>query len=71
MEQKNKFYKNILTYKTGKVNAKIPRDKKKFFPNAEGTYKTRNNRREKVYIDAKKKKHTGRWGVKHDVCRAA
>lgn len=71
MEQKNKFYKNILTYKTGKVNAKIPRDKKKFFPNAEGTYKTRNNRWEKVYIDAKKKKHTGRWGVKHDVCRAA
>lgn len=54
MEQKNKFYKNILTYKTGKVNAKIPRDKKKFFPNAEGTYKTRNNRWEKVYIDAKK-----------------
>ena len=26
---------------------------KKFFPNAEGTYKTRNNLREKVYIDAK------------------
>ena len=31
MEQKNKFYKNILTYKTGKVNAKIPRDKKNSF----------------------------------------
>lgn len=54
----------------GKSKCEDTTRQKKFFPNAEGTYKTRNNRWEKVYIDAKKK-HTGRWGVKHDVCRAA
>ena len=25
-ERKNDFQKNVLTYKTGKINAKIPKD---------------------------------------------
>ena len=70
MEQKNKFYKNILTYKTGKVNAKIPRDKKNSFqmPREHTRHETIVGKR---FTSTQKKKHTGRWGVKHDVCRAA
>lgn len=56
--------KSILTLWTGKINAKITRDKNLL--NALGKYDTQNTRRKKVYIDVKIR-HTAKSGLKHDI----
>ena len=59
-ERKNDFQKNVLTYKTGKINAKIPRLKL-----TKVMDETRNTIG-KVYFDAKQDTHCKR-NVKHDI----
>ena len=67
MEQKNDYYKKVLTYKTGKISAKIPRDKNtKCWRN---TKDTKHSRGKGQYIDAKY--ITAKMGAKHDMLSRA